>query len=484
MFRRLTCLVVAIFLTGTAFIRAQNSQVMYYMNLPQNHLMNPALRPSNGFYLGLGITGIGLTLNNNFLSLSDVLIPGRSDSLITFLHPDYNVDEFFKKLGESNFLMPEVDVQLFGLGFNAGKNTYVFMDLTERVHGNFVLPGDLIKLGLGGNENFVGKTVSLDNLDLGLQYFREAGVGFSTMATDNLRLGFRARFLFGLAGASLQNNNLSLTVNDDFTHTLNANLVANISAPVQFFFDSENNPDSVEVNEEKLKSPDFFLSTSNFGMGIDAGALYNISHSLTLSAFITDIGYIRWKNDVTTMKAEGQFEFSGLNVKDVVNGTKTFDELTKDLLDSLKNSFVRVHDNQPFKTYLTPCFGLGASYNITKSLGLGLLSRTYFSSGEVKEAITFSANLNAGNVFSATAAYTATNYSYDNFGAGLAFRTGFLQFYILADKIPVMWNKIISGGTTIPLPASWNLLNLRFGVNMVLGNRIKKKTDRPMLKVE
>jgi len=423
-------------------------------------------------------------MNNNLFNLSDVLIPGRSDSLITFLHPDYDVSEFLKKVRKNNFITPEFDVQLFGLGFNAGRNTYVFLDLTERISGDIVLPGDLIKLGLGGNEDFVGKTISLDNLNIGLQYFREAGAGFSTLVGNNLRLGLRAKMFFGLAGADLQNNGLSLTVNEDFTHTLNANLMANISGPVQFYFDAENNPDSVNVDEDQLKSPGFFLNTSNSGLGLDAGAVFSITPAFNISMFITDLGYIRWKDNVTAMKAESRFEFSGINVKDVVNGTKTFDELTEELLDSLKNSFVKTHDNRPFKTYLTPCVGLGAGVNITKSFGLGFLSRTYFSSSGMKEAITLSANLNAGNAFSASLGYTATTWSYDNFGAGIAFRTGFLQYYILADKIPVMWNKIVTEGSSIPLPASWNMINLRFGVNMVLGNRLKKKTDRPMLKVE
>ncbi|MDP3003687.1 MAG: hypothetical protein Q8N38_11230 [Bacteroidales bacterium] len=37
---------------------------------------------------------------------------------------------------------------------------------------------------------------------------------------------------------------------------------------------------------------------------------------------------------------------------------------------------------------------------------------------------------------------------------------------------------------TISLPASWNTINLRLGMNLVFGNRIKKKDDKPMVLVE
>lgn len=462
-------------------LEAQNGQAIYYMNLPQNHLFNPALRPTNSFYLGLGLTGISANINNNFFNLSDFLIPGQADSIITILHPDYDVTEFLSKLKESNFLSPGLNVQLFGLGFNAGKDLYIFLDVIERVEGNISLPGDLIKLGLTGNEDFVGKTIDLTAMDAGLLYFREAGAGFSKQFGKNLRLGAKVKTLFGIAGMSLDNRQLGLTVNDDFTHTFNADLMANVSGPVTFYFDADHKPDSVYVDKDRIMSPGFFLNTKNMGLGLDLGALYNITPKLSVSAAFTDLGWIKWKEGVTNMKAGSEFSFSGFNIKDVVNGTKTFDELADEMLDSLKNSFVVTDDKAPFTTWLSPAFTMGAGYSLTKSFGVGLLLRTLIENKRLREAVTLSANLNLNNAFSASVTYTASNHRYDNLGAGIAFRAGFLQFYAVTDRIPVMWNKIISGGSQIPLPATWNTLNVRFGLNVALGNNIKKKADKPML---
>jgi len=457
---------------------------MYYMNLPQNHLYNPALRPSNSFYFGLGITAIGLNLNNNFFNFSDVFLPGRSDSIITFLHPDYDINNFLKKINSNNFLTPDVNVQLFGLGFNAGKDLYVFLDVTERVEGNFSLPGDLIKLSLTGNDDFVGKTLDLGSFDAGLIYFREAGAGFSKLFGKHLRLGIKAKMLFGLAGFSMDNRKLNVTINEDFTHTFNADLTANISGPVNIYYDADNYPDSISFDEDKLKSPDAYLNTKNPGLGVDIGAVYSFSEKFSISAAVTDIGYIKWKDMVTNMKAESEFTFSGFNITDVVNGTKTFEELTDEMLDSLKRSFVVTDNKKPFSTYLAPAVTLGASYNFTRSLGIGVLSHTLFEGNEIREAVTFSANLNAGNSFSASVSYTAKSRSYDNIGVGLAWRLGFLQFYIASNRIPVIWNKIIVDNSSFFLPENFNTFDLRFGLNVAFGNNIKKKSDRPMLKVE
>jgi hypothetical protein len=116
---------------------------------------------------------------------------------------------------------------------------------------------------------------------------------------------------------------------------------------------------------------------------------------------------------------------------------------------------------------------------------------------QLQEALTLSANINLGNAFSTSFAYTAANSRYDNLGAGLAFRAGWFQFYFLADRIPVVWNKIVSkdieipepfssvlGENSIPVPTSWNTIHLRFGMNLAFGNKIKKKDDKPMVLVQ
>jgi len=472
---------------------AQNSQVLYYMNLPQNHLLNPALRPSNSFYFGIPVlTGININVNNNFVNLSDIFMPGQGDSIITFLHPDYNVDNFLSKLKKRNFLAPEVNIQLFGLGFNAGKDLYIFLDVNERVDGNIVLPSDILKLVLKGNQDFLGKTVDLSPLDAELKYYREFGLGFSKSFGKNLRIGAKAKVLFGITSFSVDNRSLGLTVNNDFTHTIDADLSANISGPVKVYMSNQNKIDSVIFDEKRFKKDlsdkidynkvlGFLFNTKNLGLGIDIGAVYSISDKIHLSASITDIGYINWKSDVTNLSAKSRFVFSGFNITDVVNGTITIDSLAKEMLDSLENSFTITDNKTPFKTFLPTGISLGGSYNLTKSVSLGILSHSVIAGKQLRQAVTMSANVNLGNAFSTSVSYTAENHRYDNLGAGLAFRAGFFQFYLVADKIPVMWNKVITKNNSVLLPVSWNTFNLRLGLNLVMGNKIKRKNDKPML---
>jgi hypothetical protein len=472
---------------------AQNNQVLYYMNLPQNHLVNPAFRPSNSFYLGIPVlTGIDLNLNNNFVNFSDVIMSGqKGDSLISVLHPGYNIDNFISKLKSSNFFTPEISFQLFGLGFNIGQDLYVTIDIVNRVYTNFALPKDLFNFALKGNSNFVGKTMDLSGFDTQFKCWQEIGMGFSKKIGNNLRLGVRGKLLFGIANISMNNKAFGLKVDNDYSWDVNADITANISGPVKVILNNKNSIEDIKFNDNKFNNPsggidpgkivEFLFNRNNLGLGIDVGGVYSITSKLQVSASVTDLGFIRWKSDVTNLKAKSSFKFSGFNVTDVVNGSKTIDQITQDMVDSLKNSFTITNQSQPFSTSLPVGISIGGNYNLTKSISLGILSHSILTGKKIREALTLSANVNLGNSLSTSICYTAENGRFNNIGAGLAFRFGVVQYYFITEKIPLRLNRINTDSGSIILPSDWNKMNIRLGMNLVFGNKAKKKHDKPML---
>lgn len=487
---KLRSILIVLLMIIVCNLSAQNSQVMYFMNIPQNHLMNPALRPTNSVYVGLpGLSGINLNINNNFVNFSDVFIKGQPhDSIISFLHPDYDVDKFLAKIKDRNFFETETSVQLLGVGFSIGADGYVFLDVNERIDGNLVLPGDLFRLALKGNQEFTGKTIDLSGLRAGIKAYHEFGLGYSRNITDKLRIGFKGKLLFGIGTASLINNSLGITVNNDYSHTFDANMEVRISGPVIVYQDSKNNIDSIKFDGDKFKNGtyarQFFTGSTNLGFGLDIGATYELNDRTFLSAAITDLGFITWTNDVTVIKANNEFKFSGLNMEDYFNGSKTIDEIGRNMIDSLKNAFASTVSNKQFTTTLPFGISVAGNFSITPQISLGLLSYTRIIEKQAREALTLSANLNLGNVFSTSLSYTASNYRYDNIGAGISFRAGVTQFYLVSDRLPIYWDKIKDSKSTVVLPSSWNTINLRFGMNLVFGNRVKEKKDKPMIEVE
>jgi hypothetical protein len=487
--RQKTVYILLVLLAVFAEAEAQHNQVMYYMNIPQNHLLNPARRPSNSVYIGLPVlSGIKASAGNNFFDLSDIISQDPlSDSLITILHPDYDIDEFLSGLSQQNYFEASASIQTLGVGFNVGKDGYVFIDINERAEGNLVIPGDLFTLAFKGNEGFAGSTIDLSSLSGEMQYFREAGIGFSTPLSNKFRLGFKGKMFFGIGSVSVDNKALAINVGEDYTHSFEADVTLNISAPLTVTEDIDNNIEGVEFDDSKLQTTsqqiEYFTGLKNLGFGLDIGAVYDITDRISLSASVIDLGYIKWKDYVNNINVQGAFSFDGLDVTDVVNGDKTLDELGQDLLDSLENSIEITHTEDPFTTWLSPGVTIGGSYMLNKTFSLGLLSYTKFVNSNIREALTFSGNINLGTAISAGISYTISSGKYDNLGIGLAARAGIFQLYAVADRIPLAINNLGTGGGTIPMPEGLNIINFRVGLNLLFGNKIRQREDKPMLEV-
>jgi hypothetical protein len=484
LFKYILIVYMAFLFAGAA---GQGGQVLYYMNLPQNHLMNPAMRPSNTAYVGLPvISGMYFNINNNFINYSDLFSKSKSsDSVYSFLHSQSATDDFLNNVNKKNSFSPQVTVPVLGIGFKGAKGLYFFIDINDRLEGNIVFPGDILKLLLKGNEAFVGDKIDLSSFRMDMRYYREFGFTISNEITNKLRVGIRPKIFTGIMATHIDNRSLGIKVNEDYTHTLDADITANLSGPFNVYTDKENNLDSI-IFDDSWFNFNTMTSIENRGLGLDLGATYKLlNDKVVVSAALTDIGFIRWKRDATNLTAKSHFVLDGIDMTDVINGSKDFGDVGKELLDSLKNSFTLTQTYDPFTTWLAPGLTLGGSYSLNKSISFGVLSYSRFIGKQVRESLTLSANVNLSNAFSFSFGYSLQNQRADNLGAGIAFRAGIFQFYFLSDRIPVSWDRLkLSESSNIVLPSNWNTLNLRLGMNLSFGNKVNKKNDKPMIQNE
>jgi hypothetical protein len=464
-------LIFTLIITGGA---AQNNQVLYFMNLPQNHLVNPALKPINPLYIGLPvITGIYVNETNNYFNFSDVFTEGVeiSKSTLAFLDPDFDRDRFLGNLKKLNYAEPKASVQLLGLGFTAGDGFYFFLDIIDNTVVNLVAPRDYIRMAFLGNEQFKGQTIDLSDMRADFNYYREIGIGTSKNINPQLRFGAKAKLLFGLAGASFQNYNLKLTVNDDYTNTLDANMAIDVSGPVIFYTDSENNIEDAEL-DQNINAGKFLTNMSNTGFGLDLGAEYQVNDNVILSAAVTDIGFVKWKSDLSNLEAfDNNIELSGLDIEDIYEGRATIDDVYENMKDSLKNAFILAGTDKRFTSKLPVGLTLGGKYVLDDRFSFGLLSYSRFTGQQIKETVTLSANMNIGNKVSTTLAYSICNSNYSNLGLGIAFRASVAQFYFLCDRIPFSWKRAGVGSESFLLPSNWSTVHARIGINLIFGNK-------------
>lgn len=460
----------ALIITGSA---AQNSQVLYFLNLPQNHLLNPALTPSNPIYVGLpGLSGINVNVTNNFVDFSDLFSEGMevSKETFAFLDPDFDRDKFLDKIKDLNYIEPKASVQLLGFGMTLNNGLYVFLDIIDNAQVNLVFPRDLIRLAFLGNQEFAGQTFNLSDTRADFNYYREIGFGAAKNITPKLRIGAKARLLFGIAGGSLQNSALNLTVNQDFTNSLEANMALDVSGPVNFLDeDSDGIIDKVDFDDDEADR--FFTNFKNAGFGLDIGAQYSLNDRIIISASITDVGFIRWKSNLTNLEAVSNIELRGIDFDDIYEGNATIDDLYENMLDSLTGAVKISYSEKRFTTKLPLGASLGGKYILNDRFSFGILSYSRINGQQIKEALTLSAHMNISNILTTSLAYTACNHDYSNLGLGFGVRASVAQFYFLVDRIPLRWKKAGDNNGSFPLPSNWSTLNARVGINLVFGNK-------------
>lgn len=211
------------------------------------------------------------------------------------------------------------------------------------------------------------------------------------------------------------------------------------------------------------------MNGKNLGFGIDIGAVYKYDEKITLYGSIIDIGYIRWKDNPQTLRANGTFLFDGY---DVTHFLQEDDSLNEEIMDQQIDSVIHLftYENQveKYNTYLNPKIYLGGTYKINNMFTGGFLYRGELYQHRFLSSITLSGMANVKKWFSASLSYSIINNSFANVGAGLIFKTGPVQYFFITDNVlGSIW------------PQATRNLNLRLGINMMFG--CKKKTSDALI---
>lgn len=120
------------------------------------------------------------------------------------------------------------------------------------------------------------------------------------------------KFLIGAAYADFNVEHMDVTMNgDQWSINADAKLTAALGKS-NFSYDDGNDPATIDPNRGgKVDGiDDYSFSLPGFGLAFDFGATYQVLDNLTVSASITDLGFISWK-DVNMASSRGEYTFDG-----------------------------------------------------------------------------------------------------------------------------------------------------------------------------
>lgn len=463
-------------------VSGQTNTIYYMGSVPQSYYLNPATQPSCEIFIGIPVASqIGVKATTSGISAADYFLQDPySDSVITPLHPNANIDEFLDKFDDTETFGLEAHSSLLSFGFRV-KEMFFSFDASLRSSTTLTLSKEFVEGRVKGFEN--GRTYDFSDLAVENLDYSSFSINVSRNFGEQFQVGIRPKMLFGLGALNTINNNSSLYTSTD-EWILNADSELRMSAiGVTIPVDEDGVYDSDEeiVFDSTIISPKGYekIVSNNYGFGVDIGAHYMPISNLQFSLSVLDLGYIKWRENNHVAKVNGEYTYNGFDVM----GPDSLD-FAESILDSLKENLNLSGSDEAFSTTLIPKVMVGARYFLSQGFDLGVLYRADFYPTFIDHDVIFSANWRPLPAFSLSGSYSVLSKTYSTFGLGLGFKIGPLNIYMVMDDVPLKYNVLNTEDVPlpIPLPIAQSNYNVRFGVNLVFGCNQKKKLrqDKPL----
>ncbi len=486
--KRIIIFLVAVLSAAVFQLNAQqNLRTGYFLDgYTYGYKMNPAFQGERGFLAipVLGKTSVAVESN---LSLSALLYPTADGKLATFLHPDVSADDFLKNMKHGNMILANADLPIIAFGFRTGKS-YSTIDLSLRADVGANLSRDLFAFMKIGSSD--GTTAwNIGDLGARAEARLELAYGYSRKFGERISAGARVKFLMGLARADIAMDNMDLKLSGE-EWAVNAKGTASLSGPVSISTMGETGNaadpsqndlldwDSVSVlpMEDMLN---YYKNPTSLGFALDLGVSIDLLRYLTLSASVTDLGFISWGDMMTASTPQAEWSFKGfedLSFEDGAPIEEQFGSLGDELMNALNVKRDGVSEKASSPLAATAHIGLEARMPFYERLTFGLLGTHRFAGAYSWTEGRLSANLALLRGLGLSGSYAISTMG-NSLGAAVNFHApGFTLFLGLDSFLPLLE---VTPKYYIPVK-SWNT-NVNIGLDIAFGKYNgkypKKKKD-------
>ncbi len=432
---------------------AQHDPSMYLLyQVPESNLLNPAIPLECPWYVGLPVlSSVHVDVANSLTTYNQLFRrhPGASRTIA--------VEQTVARMHRRDYFGGEVHLQLLALGHRWEGNSVVFT-VTEKDNLPVTLPARGVQLLWNGNTSYEGKRAGLEGTGAFLSHYREYAVGWSHRSATGLHYGVRGKLLFGKLNLSTAANRMNVTTDDrTYDLTFRGDFRLNASLPVIVTTNADGTLNNITL-DENITPMELIFNGRNPGFAVDAGIIVPYGERWTLSASVLDMGFIRWRSYLNNMQGKGTFVYRGLE-EIPQDGEGYFDDLVNSLVESMNVGYVQ----EAYTTILPPRVLAGAGYRVSEHLTGGVTAEALLLRTKMVSSLTFSGQYRPAHAVTLLLSYTLQYHSLSSLGAGLVFGRDPVQFYIVTTNIPGMIK-----------PLDTRSVNLRFGLNILLGCRQKQ----------
>lgn len=473
--------VVVIAIVGGLLSASAQSRNSYFMEGSYFRTdMNPALVPTRGYISLTPLGGIGVNLNNNFLSV-DNFVYQRNGGLVTAFNNQVTADEFLKKLPTNCNLGFDFRANMLGVGFYTGHMFWNF-GANLRANVNEMMSSGLISMTktLGGNG-----VIEMSDFNCSINAYVENYLGVSIPIGEYVHLGVRLKYLMSLIYGNI-GYNADINISGDRVSG-KMSIEGAVSSPL---FETRGvemsgattDLDLAQYINPVFTNPQFDMSNgvkgilnpigsmlkqfNNWGLAADLGVEVRLlDDQLRISAAVTDLGFLRFHSNHTLVAGDMGVlgDFNGLTV-DPMNGGGN-NESGEDYGVEFRYGYIKCPD-KAYMTMLNCTLNAGVEYNILRNhIAFGVLSHTEFVNKKAFTELTASVNFRPTNWISATFSHTfLNNHAPGVLGFALNIHPRVVNFFVGLDYIDTRFGVYnTKAGKSIPIPKYMNSVNVYFG---------------------
>ncbi|MDR7370920.1 DUF5723 family protein [Flavobacterium aquidurense] len=422
---------------------SQNKELLYnFTSIPQSSLVNPGADVSYKFYFGLPVlSGVSANLGSTSFSAYDLFANNGVDF-------NDKVRSVINKSSSKDKAQVNEQLEIFSGGFRIGgteSKSYISFGMYQEFDFLMYVPKDPGILALDGNQNYIGKSFNLSDINVRAEVLSVFHVGFHKKIDEKLVLGGRAKIYSSGANATSTKNSgyiyteeISGTPNI-YTQIISSNLELRTSGIAAF------KKDEYEGNIARDIVHNTFFNGS-LGLGLDAGLTYYFKENLQFTASIVDLGFIKQSKDIETITYKGYYNYKGSNpsFNPVNEPGNVFDEFEEAIpKETLYDKYTTW---RPTKLYSSMQYSFGQSRSDAECNCKTQTNRSYLNAvgaqlfvmtmpKEPFMAITAFYKRRIFEKLDLKATYTYDSYSSKNFGLGLAGTIGKVNIYALVNNI-------------------------------------------------
>ncbi len=397
---------------------------LYFMNgIWQKRLMAPAHYVPD-HRVSIGLPGLGFQFYNNGPRWKDW---GTIQDGVLTLSPK----KALENIREENYINYEYNFETFHIAYRYNDHWRWSLHHSSHTIGEFVYPGDLVRLMAYGNGNYLNQEM---NIGMGINFssYSELGIGgiYSVASWD---IGARVGLLFGSINLQTRKHELSLYTYDDYYQLrLKGNYEIRSSG-----FPSISDIGNAQIGGLlKTFVPGRF---SNLGLSLSTGVAYHPSEVLTISLSVKDLGFIHWSKQAQTQTLSGEYSFEGLDVFNVGNyDTADLKNLgledIQNLIDSLKHLLNPSSGNSSYNSTLPVKMALTGSYRLTDKFTVSAMYRYVRGNLVDDHQLAIDASYNFFNHWQLGAMYSVYSGS-QNIGFHSNLDLGPIQIFLASDKL-------------------------------------------------